>query len=58
MAYASVIREQMKRGQTFQVPTDERFLEEFRQSEVGKAHADAKPGSWVKKAIDPPKREN
>jgi uncharacterized protein YdbL (DUF1318 family) len=57
MVYAGAIREQMKKGQTFQVPKDERFFEEFQKSDLGKAHPGVKRGQWVKKAIDPPKKD-
>jgi uncharacterized protein YdbL (DUF1318 family) len=54
--FAEAIREQLKKGQMFQAPKEEQAFETFKQSAFGKAHPDAKPGGWVRKAIDPPKK--
>lgn len=46
--FAQQIRTKLEAGMYFQVPKNEKFLEAFRESELGKHYPDAKPGAWVK----------
>ena len=56
MVYAGAIRERLKKGQTYQAPRDLRFFEEYQKTKLGQASPDAKPGQWIRKPIDPPKK--
>lgn len=46
--YAKVIREKLKKGQLFQVPTNDERLQEFKESALGKALGAVKKGDWVR----------
>ena len=52
-AFASAIREKLKKGQSFQAPRDKKLFQEFADSKLGKDYAGAKPGQWLKKLTDP-----
>ncbi len=45
--FAGEIRKNLKAGQAFQMPSDDKAFDEFVKSDAGKAHAKAGKGDWV-----------
>ncbi|MBI1785232.1 DUF1318 domain-containing protein [Candidatus Sumerlaeota bacterium] len=48
VVYAAEICKNLKKGQPFQVPSDDKLFEGFKATPLGKSLPDAKKGEWVK----------
>ncbi len=48
LVYAAEIRVKLKKGQSFQAPSDATLFEDFQKTPLGKSLPDAKKGEWVK----------